>query len=91
MAQLTTRPNKNNIFWENEGPFADNLGDVLNTPENSVIPGYTGEGINIRTADPKFVNPTTEDGYDFSLASDSPYIDQGTTVTIPISTLINDE
>jgi hypothetical protein len=62
----------NNIFWS-AGDFFAYTGPP---PRNCIIKGYTGEGTDIITDDPKFIDPANGD---FRLQVDSPAIDAGIT------------
>lgn len=69
----------NNIFWSGDAKFSISPSED-NAPRNCVIKGFTGPGVNIITADPKFVDPSKGD---FRLQASSPCIDAGlTTATI---------
>jgi hypothetical protein len=67
----------NNIFWATGSSFV--LGFANDRPpRNCIVNGYTGAGVNIITADPKFVDAGNGD---FRLQADSPAIDAGLTTT----------
>jgi hypothetical protein len=66
----------NNILWQDD-PLSVSMVVRSSGPENCIIKSFTGPGVNIINADPKFVDP--ENG-DFRLKADSPAIDAGKAV-----------